>query len=122
MNKSLQKQLETRKGNADITRIRENLEKERLEYDKQDVVYTEEQKEKKPSIVKPENDGLEDTKRRRKITRDTFSDEKGKRLSVDLPETVFKAVGVYCANEGVTRADLTFDLFIKHLIKEGYLK
>jgi hypothetical protein len=126
MNSGLQAQLNKRnkRGKGELSRIKENLDAQKKEAEVEESTFedTEEVDVKvdKPVAVNPLGD--ERPKRRRKITRETFQDEKEKRLSVDVPETVFKAIGVYCAANGVTRTDLTFDLFSKFLIKEGYLK
>lgn len=122
MSKSIDKQLSARRAEQDLTLIRATMDQQRLEEGGDGAKILDYKGAEKPMVVRPESSDAENERKRRKITRDTFSDEKGKRLSVDLPETVFKAVGVYCANEGMTRADLTFNLFIKHLMKEGYLK
>jgi hypothetical protein len=126
MNSGLQAQLNRRnkRGKSELSRIRENLESQKIEAEEEGSTPTETEEVgtnfDKPVAVNPL--GEEKPTRRRKITRETFADEKEKRLSIDVPETLFKAIGVYCAAEGVTRADLGFELFTKHLMKKGYMK
>ena len=87
-----------------------------------------EQKQAKEITIEPVNvvdskDLIPEVKRSRaKITPESFKGEEKRRLSVDVPSTMFKAIGLYCANNETTRAELTLNLFIKFLSKEGYLK
>ena len=108
---NLSKQLQNR------TNLKKNLDEQKeLESKSENLV------NEKPKVIPTEELTTKVIRKGGKITREAFRGEVGKRLSVELPETVFKAIGHYCTNKGVTRAEITFDLFVKLLTKEGYLK
>jgi hypothetical protein len=109
---NLGKQLQNR------TNIKKNLD-EQKEIQSEE---SEELSEERPKVIATEDLTAKVLRKGGKITREAFRGEVGKRLSVELPETVFKAIGHYCTNKSVTRAEVTFDLFVKLLTKEGYLK
>lgn len=121
MKKSFESHLERRissQKSVGTSHMRTNLDEQRKQAQSgSDIEHSTELQ--KPVVTNPDKEAFTED---RVINRDTFKDEKGKRLSVDLPETVFRAVAVYCATNGVTRAELTFDLFVKHLVNEGFLK
>jgi hypothetical protein len=108
---NISKQLQNR------TNLKKNLEEQKdLQSNSEKLV------EETPQVIATEDLTAKVIRKGSKITREAFKGEVGKRLSVELPETVFKAIGHYCTSKGVTRAEVTFDLFIKLLTKEGYIK
>jgi hypothetical protein len=99
------------------TNLKKNLDEQKELQSKSETLV-----EEKPQVIATDELTAKVVRKGSKITREAFRGEVGKRLSVELPETVFKAIGHYCTSKGVTRAEVTFDLFVKLLTKEGYLK
>ena len=108
---NLTKQLQNR------TNLKKNLDEQKeIQSDSETLIV------EKPQVIATDDLTTKVIRKGSKITREAFKGEIGKRLSVELPETVFKAIGHYCTSKAVTRAEVTFDLFVKLLTKEGYLK
>jgi hypothetical protein len=108
---NLTKQLQQR------TNIKKNLDEQKELQSNSEILV-----EEKLQVIATQDLTVKVPRKGARITREAFKGEPGKRLSVELPETIFKAIGHYCTNKDVTRAEVTFDLFVKLLTKEGYLK
>ena len=109
---SLEKQLKNR------TNIKRNLDEQKI----LDMEDSSNSSSEKPEGITTSDLSVKVPRKGAKITKEVFRGEVNKRLSVELPETVFKAIAHYCTDKGVTRPEITFDLFVKLLVKEGYLK
>jgi len=51
-----------------------------------------------------------------------LDNERRKRLSVDVPESIFKAVGIYCSVNSTTRHKLINEMLLRQLKKEGFIQ